>query len=781
MQKIILFIAVLLSFTAIYSQEIGKTITVSGKVIEKKTAAELEFATVTFINSLDGKSTAGSITDSKGNFSLKITPGKYTIKAEFIGLESSTVENFDLQNDQVLPTFSLDEIPTQLETVEIQTEKTTIEHKLDKKVFNVGNDLVSKGGNATDILNNVPSVSVNYNGVVSLRGNTGVRILINGKPSVLTANNGLEQIPAENIEKVEVITNPSSKYDSEGTAGIINIVLKKNKNKGFGSSVQVTSGIPDNHALGYNVNYKNKKINVFSDLRYRYIYFPGNESTSRAVYDGTIIDSYLNGTVDRERTNRTFTTYLGGDYYINDENMITLSYFYRNNINKRTVDYAFNYLDENRNPEHNVKAWEAYREPQTANQIELNYIKTFAKEGQKFTINLQYDFWNDDENESIAEQEVFPVALPVMALKSRNIESSKDFLFQSDYSLPINEKSKIEFGIKGEIRRINSDYQAFDNNVIIDSLNNVLHYDERIIGAYVQYGSSIKKLNYLLGLRIEDSKTGSNDRINLFNIDKKYTDFFPTAHFTYEINDIFNVQLSYSRRISRPGFWQLNPFGGIADRRNIRIGNPDLDPVYTNSYELGTLIKWGKVTINPSLYHQYSKNIFEDIRSTNSDGFLVEKAINSGTESRIGAEISFTYSPLKWLTLTGEMNYYTFEQKGIFNVSDQNFISKQSTRIKFSTWNFQTNLNYLGATSSGQYTSKSQYWVDFGMGKDIWSERATVTFKVDNIFDSRISKGSVRGDDYTLDYNFRSPGPRVYATFTYRLNRKKSDRDRLPD
>lgn len=780
MQKIIL-IAVLLSFSAIYSQEIGKTITVSGKVIEKKTAAELEFATVTFINSLDGKSTAGSITDNKGNFSLKITPGKYTVKAEFIGLESSTIENFDLQNDQTLPTFLLDEIPTQLETVEIQAEKTTIEHKLDKKVFNVGNDLVSKGGNATDILNNVPSVSVNYNGVVSLRGNTGVRILINGKPSVLTANNGLEQIPAENIEKVEVITNPSSKYDSEGTAGIINIVLKKNKNKGFGSSVQVTTGIPDNHALGYNVNYKNKKINIFSDLRYRYINFPGNESTSRAIYDGNVIDSYLNGTVDRDRTNRTFTTYFGGDYYFNDKNMLTLSYFYRNNTSRSTVDYAFNYLDENRNPERIAKAKETYKEPQTANQIELNYIKTFAKEGQKFTINLQYDFWNDDENESIAEQEVFPVALSVRALKSRNIESSKDFLFQSDYSLPINEKSKIEFGIKGEIRRINSDYKAYDNNVIVDSLNNVLHYDERIIGAYVQYGSSIKKLNYLLGLRIEDSNTGSNDRINQFNIDKKYTDLFPTAHFTYEINEVFNLQLSYSRRISRPGFWQLNPFGGIADRRNIRIGNPDLDPVYTNSYELGTLIKWGKVVINPSLYHQYSRNIFEDIRFTNSDGFLVEQAINSGTESRLGAEISFTYSPIKWLTLTGEMNYYTFEQKGIFNISDKNFISKQSTRIKFSTWNFQTNLNYFGPTSSGQYNSKSQYWVDFGMGKDIWKEKASVTLKVDNIFDSRITKGLVRGNDYTLDYNFRNAGPRVYATFTYRLNRKKSDRDRLPD
>lgn len=777
-----LIVVLIMSFSSILlAQETSKTITVSGKVIEKKTAAPLEFATITIQNSSDNKIIAGTITDDKGNFSVKTNAGNYTVKVEFIGLKSILLPNINIQNSQTLPTFILEEEATELETVEVKVEKTTIEHKLDKKIFNVGNDLVSKGGTANDILNNVPSVSVNSNGAVSLRGNSGVRILINGKPSVLTANNGLEQIPAENIEKVEVITNPSSKYDSEGTAGIINIVLKKNKSKGFGSSVQVTTGVPDNHALGYNVNYKNKKINIFSDLRYRYMNFLVNETSSRTTYDGTSVDSYLDGTIDRDRTNKTFTVYLGGDYYFNDKNMLTLSYYYRNNTAKNKVDYVFNYLDENRNPQQIINALENYREPQTANQIELNYIKTFTEEGRKFTINLQYDFWNDDENESITEQEIFPVALPVRTLKSRDIESSKDFLFQSDYSIPITEKSKIELGIKGEIRRINSDYEVYDNTVSVDSLNNLLRYDERIIGAYVQYGSSIKKLNYLLGVRMENSNTGSDDRINQFNISKKYTDFFPTAHFTYEINDIFNLQLSYSRRISRPAFWQLNPFGGIADRRNVRIGNPDLDPVYTDSYELGTLIKWKKFTFNPSLYHQFSRNTFEDIRLTNSNGDLVEQAINLGTESRIGGELSISYSPLKWLTLNGEMNYYSFEQKGLFTVSDKNFTARQNTRIKFSTWNFQTNFNYQGAIQSGQIDTQSQSWFDFGMGKDIWKERATVTLKVDNVFDSRIAKGSVTGTDYELNYYFRNVGPRVYASFTYRLNRKKSDRDRLPD
>nr|WP_315203660.1 outer membrane beta-barrel family protein [uncultured Flavobacterium sp.] len=779
MKKILLFIALCLS-NILFAQETTKILTIKGKVIEKKSNLLLEFATISVINSSDNKIITGTITDDKGNFTVKTSSGKYSIKVEFIGLKSVVLENIDLQTNQTIPTIYLEENTTQLETVEIKTEKSTIEHKLDKKIFNVGNDLISKGGNATDILNNVPSVNVTTEGVVSLRGNSGVRILINGKPSVLSANNGLEQIPSENIEKVEVITNPSSKYDSQGTAGIINIVLKKNKMSGFGSSAQITTGTPNNHALGYNVSYKNKKINLFSDLRYQYLTRFREESSLRTNYNNNVVDSYLESTANRVRNNKTFNIYFGGDYYFNDKNTITLSYYYRNNTSNDSADYKFNFLDNNRNFTQIITARETYREPQIANQIELNYIKTFDKVGKKFTINLQYNFWNDDENEAIQEEEKLPT-ISKKALKSRDIESSKDFLFQTDYTIPITEKSKIEFGLKGEIRRINSDYEAFEDNTPITNLTNLLNYKENIFGIYFQYGSSFKKLEYQLGLRTEHSNTGSNDRINLFNINKKYTNFFPTAHLTYGINDELNLQLSYSRRISRPQFWQLNPFGGIADRRNIRIGNPDLNPMFTDSYELGTLIKWKKLSINPSVYHQFSRNIFEDIRTTDTSGNLVEQAINSGTESRLGAEISITYSPIKWLTLSGEMNYYKFNQKGVFSVSDNAFTSRLNSRIKFSTWNFQTNLNHQGARKSGQINADAQYWVDLGMGKDIWKEKATITFKIDNVFDSRISQGVVTGTDYTLDYNFKNARPRIYATFTYRFNRKKSEKDRLPE
>jgi outer membrane receptor protein involved in Fe transport len=756
----------------------AQTASISGKVLQKDGPA-LESASVS-ITGQGNQPAASALTNPQGEFKLPIAPGTYTLKVAFIGFKEISMPNLAVTNDLVLPTIYLEADNNLLETVNVNADKSTIEHQLDKKVFNVGKELVSKGGSASDILNNVPSVSVNTNGVVALRGNPAVRILINGKPSVLTANNGLEQIPAENIEKVEVITNPSARYDSEGTAGIINIVLRKNKNSGFSSSVQLLAGIPKNQGLGYNGSYKNEKFNLFTDLRYRNQAFLGNDTGFRTSYANNTV-SFLDQATDRERNNRTYNIYLGADYYINDKNTLTLSYYYRNNVSTNQTGYTYNYLDANRVLTQILQSVFDYREPQKANQIELNYVKNFDKENQKFTANLQYDFWNDDENERITEAEVFPGAIPTNFIKSRDIESSKDFLFQADYTLPTGGKSKIEFGAKGEIREINSEYEVFDNAVLVDSLNNYLHYRERIFGAYFQYAGNFKKLQYLLGVRAENANTGSDDILGKFNIDKEYTDFFPTAHLTYSFTETVNLQLSYSRRIQRPRFWQLNPFGGIGDRRNIEVGNPDLDPMYTNSYELSTLIKWKSFTINPSVYHQFSTNLFEEQFSENADGVLISRQINTGTESRLGAELSLNYSPIKWLTLSGEMNYFTFEQKGIYRVSDQTFTARLNSRIKHKGWSFQAIGNYQGARQSAQTYTDAQFVLDLGLGKDFWGEKATITLRGDNILDSRVFKGLVTGDDYTSRFHARPSGTRVYATFTYRFNRKKSDRERTPD
>ncbi|CAM1346020.1 TonB-dependent receptor domain-containing protein [Tenacibaculum crassostreae] len=775
--KKVFFMLILLSITKLTAQ-----ITITGKVLEQNSKLPLEFATVILTNPETNQIIAGESTNENGQYIIKTKKGTYNIKVEFIGFKTKTINNFTINNSQTIPTFSLEEDAEKLEEIEITAEKSTTEYKLDKRVFNVGKDLISKGGSVTDVLNNVPSVNVDIEGGISLRGNPNVRILINGRPSVLTANNGLESIPSETIEKVEVITNPSAKYDAEGTAGIINIILKRNKKGSFGSSLQLTTGIPDNHRINYNVNYKKEKFNLFSNIGYRYMKFDGSGYLNRVNFDATNNPiSFSNRTTESTRSRSTFNIYFGSDYYINDKNTITLSYYHRNNLSKNTVDYNFDFLNSSHQTDNKIVTQEFYREPQKANQIEFNYVKTFDKKGQKFTLNLQYDFWNDDENELVNEQQLIPVTNIINTLKSRDIESSKDFLFQSDFKLPITKESHIEMGIKGEIRNIDSDYKVWDNTVLIDSLDNLLKYNERIYGAYIQYGNRKSKLQYLLGLRAEHANTGSTDRKNQFRTDKSYTDLFPTAHLTYNFNQATNLQLSYSRRIRRPSFWHLNPFGGISDRRNIRIGNPDLNPMYTNSYEVGFLKRWKKFTLNPSIYHQRTTNVFETLVTANSFGALVSKPINSGTEKRFGAELALSYSPYKWWRLSSEFNYFSFTQRGVYMVDDNNWSTRVNSRMKFSKLTIQASFNYQGERESGQIFTDAQYRSDIGISKDFWNDKATLTLNMNNIFDSRERKQLITGEDYTA-YRYERPIGRFSSlTFIYRFNRSKKDRDRLPD
>lgn len=755
-------------------------VTLRGKVVEKNSQQPLEFATVILSNPTQPQQLTGATTDQQGQFSLKARPGTYTLRVEFIGFKTYEQTNFVLKNSQQLPTISLREDATALDEVEVIAEKSTTEYKLDKRVFNVGKDLLSKGGSVNDILNNVPSVNVDVEGGISLRGNPNVRILINGKPSVLTNNNGLEQIPSESIEKVEVITNPSAKYDAEGTAGIINIILKKNKKGGFGSSLQLNTGIPDNHGINYNINYKQDKFNLFSNLRYRHMGFNGYSSLNRTDFVNGTPNSYLDRLTSNRTDYRVFNLYLGSDYYINDKNTLTLSYYHRSNVIKNKVDYDIQLRDANRQVTQSFANTENYREPQKANQLEINYVKDFDKKGQKLTVNFQFDWWNDDENETVFERQLLPTAVQ-SSLSTRDIESSQDFLFQSDFRLPVHKKSHIEMGIKGEVRFIDSDYTVKDNNIVLDRFTNLLEYHEGIYGAYIQYGNREGKLQYLLGLRAEHSNTGSTDRKGAFETDKKYTNLFPTVHLTYNFSSSNNLQLSYSRRIRRPRFWQLNPFGGYTDRRNYRIGNPDLNPMFTNSFELGSLKRWKKVTINPSVYFQHTTNLFETQVFIAADGALVSKPVNSGTEDRLGAELALRYSPLKWLRLSSEINYFGFQQRGLFNTKDQVWTARLNARMRFKTFSMQSSANYQGARKSGQILTKSNYAVNIGASQDLWGDKASVSLNVNNIFDSRAAQRLITGENYTSQTFTRRMGRTTSLSFIYRFNRTKKDRDRLPD
>ena len=329
--KQLLYAITLLLPTFLFAQDIA----VKGSILKKNSQKPIELASIAFLDAETNAIIQETTSDVKGNFETKIKPGNYHLHFNFLDYQSVILSKIQLSENKNLGKIFLEEKTVKvLDEVAVVSEKSSIETRLDKKIFNVGKDLTSKGGSANDILNNVPSVSVNALGAVSLRGNSSVRILINGKPSVMTQNNGLEQIPAETIERVEVITNPSAQYDAQGASGIINIILKKNKVNGFGSSITATAGVPNNNSLGVNMNYKKEKFNIFTDIRYGRVSVVGNDKLFRTNFENDAVTGFIDQRTDRNRNFNRFNLYLGSDYYVNQYNTLTLSYYYRNSTTK---------------------------------------------------------------------------------------------------------------------------------------------------------------------------------------------------------------------------------------------------------------------------------------------------------------------------------------------------------------------------------------------------------------------------------------------------------------
>jgi len=783
--KIIASLLILFSTLQSTAQE-TKTVYLKGKVLESETQLPIEGAGITLLNPIDQKKIAGIATDKNGEFSIQVVTGNYHIKIEFISFKAILLENRLVDKDMNLGILSLQTDVKLLKAVDVIGEKSSVSLDLDKKTFNVGKDLISKGGNANDILNNVPSVNVDANGAISLRGNSGVRVLINGKPSMISANNGLEQIPASSIEKVEVITNPSAKYEAQGGAGIINIVLKKNSLSGLNASVQAGVGSPTNYNGNVNLSFKTEKFNLFSNVGVRFRDFEIKEDRLQTTTNNSTKNVLHQNNLTHRRDD-SYNFYIGGDYYFNPKNTLTGSFYHSTLILNNKINYNYNYFNGSNTNDSTLHRFEHYKEPKKYNQLELSYVKTFDKKDKSWTTSLRYDFWNDDENQNINQQKLFPTGTPESNLVTKNIESSNDIYIQSDYNTKLGESGKFETGIRSDLRAIKSDYWAISNGVSLPQYNNKLNYDENLVSAYVQVGHKINRWNYLLGLRTEMSFIGISDRAGTFDDNKRYIDFFPTVHLTYELQKTTDLQLSYSRRINRPQFWQLNPFGGLSDARNLTVGNPDLDPTYSNSFELALLKKWDKFTISPSVYYAHTKNYFQYVLKQTDDGFFLNTPINLDKEERYGVEISSTYNPLKWWRLSLNFNYYGFKQQGEFEgrqygANNKTWTSQLNSKIKLpKNLAIETIFSYRGKFQDIQSINRAVYRLNIAVSKDILNEKMTLNLAANNLFDTLIDRRELNTPSYQLQSTNYGLGRVFNATVVYRFNRKKGDKDRLPE
>ncbi|MCE7066753.1 TonB-dependent receptor [Dyadobacter sp. CY326] len=775
----------LLTTICVYGQEEpAETVSIKGK-LEDGDKNPVLFANVALYSAKDSTLTGGIASDDKGFFAIPATAGNYFLKITYLTLDEKIVPNINLAaQDLDLGIISLKSNAKVLEELLVRGEKSQMELQLDKRVFNVGKDLSNIGSNASDILNNMPSVTVDVEGNVALRGSQNVRILIDGKQSGMVGLNpaeALRQIPGDLIESIEIITNPSSRYDAEGEVGILNIVMKKNVRYGLNGSFTATAGYPANFGGSFNLNYRRKKVNLIANYGLMYREGPGR-GNSRQAYNSADTSFVYEQSTARNRSGTSNNFMVGLDYFLNNFNTITATVSYRNSMNNNNSELQYRDFDMNNVLTQTVTRTERETEPRINLEGALNYEKKFDKKGQSLTFNGKYII--SDETESAKFKEFSNINATGIFQRSFNTEDEKTFLAQLDYIQPIGKDGKIEAGLKSSVRLLDNDFSVHQQDEqgdwrILDQYDNRFAYDEKIHAGYVMASNQFGKVFLQAGLRGEYSDITTELKKTNQSNHRGYFNLFPSVHMSYKLQDAQTVQLSYSYRLSRPNFRDLLPFSNFSDSRVFRAGNPLLNPEFTHSFEAGHLLNMPKGSLLSSIYYRHRLGVVENITSVDSTGFTTVTPINLATGDSYGFEFNLTYDPAPWWKLTANANIFRAINEGFYNdkvlKSDTySWTSRLSSRLTlFKSVDFQSSFNYRAPRKTTQGRDLAVYFIDLGFSKDILKGRGTVTASVRDLLNSQKRRNIVENAGYYSRSEFQWRTRQFLVTFAYRLNRSK--------
>lgn len=776
----------------------------TGKVLDQETKSPLEYATISIYGVQDSVLLGGGVTGMDGAFAVESKPAKSYVIIDFIGYESKTLSDIKLKGSK--GRIDLGEIlmsagGVTMDDVEITAERSETTFALDKKIFTVGKDLANRGGTAQEILDNVPSVTVDTDGVVSLRGSENVRILIDGRPSGLvglgSSGSGLRSIPSNLIQQVEVVTNPSSRFEAEGTAGIINIVLKKDNRSGFNGSFEATIGDPLQYGVGANINYRSGKINWFAAYNFRHREGPGGGTSYQNFYRE---DSTLVTVVDRDfnRTGDGHNVRFGADYFLSEKETLTAALSYRTGMDDNMNSTTYRDLMVPGRLSNTERIWPSFDNPYTyrsdmetedENKLEysLNYRKKFENRKHELTGLLSYQS-NGEVEKSLLQNTLYQNGNPISeALKdqtSSNDENEKRILAKIDYTKPLSKDSKFEVGGQASLREIDNNFlvqqKEGDEFVTLTDRSNNFEYDEDVMALYGIYGNKVNKWSYQLGLRSEYSRVKTallqTNEIN----DRDYWGLFPSAFLNYELPANQSMQASYSRRIQRPRFWDLNPFFTFSDERNFFSGNPNLDPQYTDSYEIQYLKYFESGNIGSSIYYRHTTDARERIKTVDpATGTSVTRPVNLSTKDDIGLELLFSYSRIKWLRLDGNANFFRAITDGVYQ--DQVFDADTYTwngrlTSRFTFWSgadLQLRLNHRAGRETTQGRRDAVTSLDLGFTRDFLNKNLTLTLSARDLFNSRKRVYETISEDFYEDGEFQWRSRSVSLTASYRINMKK--------
>ncbi len=763
----------------------GQTL-ITGRVLDEPTRRPMEYVNVVLHRSADSSLVTGTITNEDGFFELQdIAEGRYYIHLRFIGYKTSTISNLTIRDSPLdIGTVRLSPGAINMGDVVVEGARSTFTYQIDKKVIDVDQLSTSISGTAAEVLANVPSVSVDIEGNVSMRGSGNFTVLIDGKPSVLDAQDALQQIPASSIGSIEIITNPSAKHDPEGTAGVINIKMKKQSGRGWSGLADANVGLNDKYGGDLLFQHRDPSLNVLLGVDYNTRTSPGTSAgEERYSFEGNTSTIQTSGDMRMIRKSLGVRGEL--EFGVGDNGSMSVSGRYgtrewqRNSVLQHLTFVTpgpqvlanRNFLRRKRGGDFSA--------------LDTRYQHAFSPDGHKLAASVMFRYRESDEltiSELYGDQ-------PASGKRTTEAGPSREINGQLEYVLPFSEVSRFEAGYQGE-RDISeesttlSDFNSVTGGYdLLPQFSNYVEYNENEHAAYALYASEEGPFGYQAGLRGEytlrtirllDGPEFTIDRWNLF----------PTLHVSYKFTQGNQLMASYTRRINRPRGWQLEPFDTWVDANNLRRGNPSLIPEFIDSYELGVQTLIGDITLSTEIYHRVNHNKIEDIRSVFGDNVTLTTFGNLGTEYSSGAEVLANFDPVKNWNANLIANAYDYKIRGIlfdetFSRRSFNWSVRFNNVIKFTPLTqFQLNARWNSPSVSPQGRREGFASVDIAAKQELMNRQLSLTLQVQNLLKTARHEFTSQGPGFSTYNDFRMESPVVMLNIRFSINNYKPERER---
>lgn len=758
----------------------------------------LPFATVTLRDASNNKLIGGAVSDERGKAELESSVSYVVIQVDYVGFET-LIFTKTLTKKTDLGLIKLTPKENQLAAIDLVGRRSDVEIRLDKRVYNIGKNLNAKGTNVSDVLDNIPSLSLDLDGNLELRGSSNVRILIDGKPSGLVGINGIDalaDLPAESIDRVEVITAPSARYQAEGSSGIVNIILVKNTLKGLNGVFNISGGKFDSYGANASLNYKVGKFNFFTNSGYgdntdRGGAFQENTYTPVGNYD----KFYETRSFDRRRVGNNVN--LGVDINLAQKTKLTFFYVINDRDGEDISENQQNHTLIRENKTLSLRS-EIEKDKDISKQLSFTLTHKFNEVGHNLDVTFQTERIVEDEFSDLQTQTFLPIKALGFLEENNTKERKKQFLAQIDYVFPINKNTQFEAGYRTTNEYLDTSFMVLNEitggtMVVDEDLTNFLDYEQSIHAFYSQFGKKWNSFSFLAGLRYEHTdwtviqKTTSEVGNNIFD------GLFPTLNIGVEFSETANLTFGYNRRLTRPSARGLNPFRSRVSETSFYQGNPNLRPSYSDGFDLGYLKQFKKFTLNSSIYFRRTYEPTQRITvesgefvEVNGENTAVIKRlpINFGSQDRFGLE---TNSTIRWSTMWNtnlSFNIYKTTDKGtyenlVLDNENESWSGNFRNNLKL-PWdiNTQINIRYLGPQESAYGSRKGFSSTSLGLSKDILNNDATINLNFNDVFNTGIWRWSSFTETIFTEAEYQRRKPFYKITFTYRFRQEKERQKR---